>query len=152
MKDAETLTTILEAEAEAASVVYSRLKLAQESIVGISGTELAEFVRSGPDLVQPLESLEKERVRCAERLGAALFPDGSQEVGTMTVHELVRYLPAADAIAVSGAANRLRQVVGNIVAVNGQNRLLLERSRRFVEETLRIVTDDHTRTLIDQRM
>jgi len=152
MKDAESLTTILEAEAEAASVVYARLKLAQESIVGLSGTDLAEFVRSGPDLVEPLEVLEEERVRCATRLGAALFPDGSQKVESMSVHELVRYLPAADAVAVSGAANRLRLAVGNIVAVNAQNRLLLERSRRFVEETLRIVTDDHTRTLIDQRM
>jgi len=152
MKDAETLTTILEAEAEAASVVYDRLKLAQESIVGLSGTDIAEFVRSGPDLVKPLEALEQERIRCAERLGASLFPDGSQQVGRMSVHQLLRYLPAADALAVSGAANRLRQVVGNIVAVNAQNKLLLERSRRFVEETLRIVTDDHTRTLIDQRM
>jgi len=152
MKDAETLTTILEAEAEAASVVYDRLKLAQESIAGLSGADLAEFVRSGPDLVRPLESLERERIRCAERLGAALFPDGSQHVESMSVHELLRYLPAADARAVAGAASRLRQVVGSIIAVNGQNRLLLERSRRFVEETLRIVTDDHTRTLIDQRM
>ncbi|HUI09977.1 MAG TPA: flagellar export chaperone FlgN [Bacteroidota bacterium] len=152
MKDAETLTTILEAEAEAASVVYDRLKLAQESIVSLSGAELADFVRSGPDLTVALETLERDRIRCAERLGAHLFPEGSQQVSTMTVHELVRYLPAPDAAAIAGAANRLRRVVGDIIAVNGQNRLLLERSRRFVEETLRIVTEDHTRTLIDQRM
>lgn len=152
MKDIETLKTILETEAEMATGIYDQVTREMEAIIRLSARDVAETVRAETDLMKPLEKLDQERARCAEEIGRRLFPDGSQEARRMTVRELVRYLPPADAVAVSGAADRLRSVVENIVAANGRNRVLLERSRRFVEETLRIVTDDHTRTLIDQRM
>jgi hypothetical protein len=36
--------------------------------------------------------------------------------------------------------------------MNDQNRILLQRSLRFVQDTLRMVTDDHTRQFVDHRM
>ena len=152
MKDVETLKTILESEAEIAARIFAQVQRAQEAIIRLSSKDVAAFVSEESELLKPMETLERERLRCTEDLGKRLFPGGSQQVRTMTVRELVRYLPPADAVAISGVADRLRGVVENIVAVNGRNKVLLERSRRFVDETLRIVTDDHTRTLIDQRM
>jgi flagellar biosynthesis/type III secretory pathway chaperone len=152
MKDIESLKNVLEAEIEVAGGIYDHLSREQEAIIRLSAGDLAASVRAGTMLLKPLEELEQERGRCAEEIGKRLFPDGSPQLRTMNVRELLRYLPPADALVVSGAADRLRTVVENIVAVNGRNRVLLERSRRFVDETLRIVTDDHTRTLIDQRM
>ena len=152
MKDVETLRTILETEAEVATGIYDQVTREMEAIIRLSARDLAETVSAETELLKPLEQLDRERARCAEEIGRRLFPDGTSDVRRMTVRELVRYLPPAEAVAVSGAADRLRSVVENIVAANGRNRVLLERSRRFVDETLRIVTDDNTRTLIDQRM
>jgi flagellar biosynthesis/type III secretory pathway chaperone len=152
MKDVEALKTILESEAELATGIYDQVTREMEAIIRISASGVAATVRAETELMKPLEILDRERARCADEIGKRLFPDGTQHPRSMTVRELVRYLPPAEAVAVSGAADRLRSVVENIVAANGRNRVLLERSRRFVEETLRIVTDDHTRTLIDQRM
>ena len=152
MKDIELLRDVLEAETEVAGGIYDHLTREQAAIIGVSAEGLAASVRAGTMLLRPLEELEHERARCTEEIGKRLFPEGSPQLRPMNVRELVRYLPPADALVVSGAANRLRSVVQNIVAVNGRNRVLLERSRRFVDETLRIVTYDHTRSLIDQRM
>ena len=152
MHDVETLKSILETEAEMAGGIYEEVTRVQKAAITVSAADLATSVVAETELLSPLEHLDRERVRCVEEIGKRLFPGSSRQAGSMTVRELVRYLPLDDAVAVSGAANRLRTVVENIVAVNGRNRILLERSRRFVEETLRVVTDDNTRTLIDQRM
>ena len=152
MNDVEKLQSILESEADVATGIYDQVTREMEAIIMLSGSDLSETVRAEVELLKPLERLDQERARCAEELGNRLFPDGTQHVRTMTVRELVRYLPRPEALAISGAADRLRSVVENIVAANNRNRQLLERSRRFVEETLRIVTDDHTRTLINKRM
>jgi flagellar biosynthesis/type III secretory pathway chaperone len=47
---------------------------------------------------------------------------------------------------------RLRTVSERIIHMNEHNRILLQRSMRFVQETLRLVTEDHTRQLVDHRM
>jgi hypothetical protein len=49
-------------------------------------------------------------------------------------------------------AARLKTVVERILHMNNQNRLHLQRSLRFVQDTLRLVTDDHTRQLVDHRV
>ncbi len=88
-------------------------------------------------------------------MAAALLGGGDGNVSPadrgVTIRQLLECLPAGDAVRISTIAARLRIVVERILHMNEQNRILLQRSLRFVQETLRLVTDDHTRQLVDHR-
>jgi len=150
MKNVEELKTILETEADLARALLADVTHEQEAIIKLQGQDVAATVSAQQELLKPLENLEVERTRCIQSIGGELKNPALGK--SPTVKELVKALPATDGEQIAAAAEQLRSVVEQIVTTNGRNKVLLDRSRRFVDETLRIVTEDHTRKIIDQRM
>ena len=150
MKNVEELKTILETEADLAHALLAEVTHEQEAIIKLQGQDVAATVSAQQELLKPLENLEVERTRCIQSIGGELKNPALGK--SPTVKELVKALPATDGEQIAAAAEQLRSVVEQIVTTNGRNKVLLDRSRRFVDETLRIVTEDHTRKIIDQRM
>ncbi|HXX62559.1 MAG TPA: flagellar export chaperone FlgN [Bacteroidota bacterium] len=150
MKNVEELKTILETEADLAHALLAEVTHEQEAIIKLQGQDVAATVGAQQELLKPLENLEVERTRCIQSIGGELKNPALGK--SPTVKELVKALPATDGEQIAAAAEQLRSVVERIVTTNGRNKVLLDRSRRFVDETLRIVTEDHTRKIIDQRM
>ena len=150
MKNVEELKKILETEADLASALLAEVMHEQEAIIKLHGQDVSATVSAQQELLKPLENLETERMQCIQSIGIELQ---NQSLGkSPSVKDIVKALPAADGEQIAAAAEQLRSVVERIVSANGRNKVLLDRSRRFVDETLRIVTEDHTRKIIDQRM
>ena len=147
----EELERVLEAEVELGDALLQLLVNKQRTIVGLQSDALAGLLEQEEQLLRPFQSLEAERVRLtAELVGRS---DESVVNGReiISVVELLEHLPATDSVRVSTMATRLRTVVERILHMNGQNRILLQRSLRFVQDTMRMVTEDHTRALINHR-
>lgn len=119
----------------------------QHSIVGLRGEQLTSLVVKEEELIRPFQKLETRRLALTARITGR--PAGTQ---TIALAELLSALAPSDALRVSTMSARLRTVSERIIHLNDQNRVLLQRSVRFVQETLRLVTDDHTRQFVDHRM
>jgi flagellar biosynthesis/type III secretory pathway chaperone len=152
MTKIEELERVMETEVEVGEALLQLLTRKQRSIVGLQSDVLTSLVVQEETLLKPFQELEAERTR----LTTELMGDGARVQGEnpqgMSVAKLMDYLGAGDAVRISTMAARLRTVVERILHLNNQNRLLLQRSLRFVQETLRLVTDDHTRQLVDHRV
>ncbi len=152
MTKIEELERVMETEVEVGEALLLLLSRKQRSIVGLQSDILSSLVVEEDKLLTPFRELEAERARLtAELVGdTSSLPVGKQR--DITVVELLDFLAAGDAVRISTMAKRLRTVVERILHMNDQNRMLLQRSLRFVQDTLRLVTDDHTRQLVDHRV
>ena len=152
MTKIEELERVMETEVEIGEALLQLLTRKQRSIVGLQSGVLTSLVVQEQTLLKPFQELEAERMRLTTELmgdGARVQEENPQDI---SVVRLLDYLGAGDAVRISTMAARLRTVVERILHLNNQNRLLLQRSLRFVQETLRLVTDDHTRQLVDHRV
>jgi flagellar biosynthesis/type III secretory pathway chaperone len=140
----------MRAEVELGEALVDVMTQKQRAVITFQSDELTATVRREEELLQPFRELERERMRIASAL-VGLDPR-AEAVRSVAVRDLLQCLDAPDAVRISTLAARLKAVVERIVRVNDQNRLLLQRSYRFVQETLRRVTDDRTRTLVDHKL
>ncbi len=151
MNRIEELERVLEAEVELGEALLQLLANKQRSIVGLQSEVLSQLLAQEEQLLRPFQTLEVERVRLTAALVGASDSGPKPTYGTISVVELMDHLPATDSVRIATMATRLRTVVERILLMNGQNRVLLQRSLRFVQDTLRLVTEDHTRALVDHR-
>lgn len=152
MTKIEELERVMETEVEMGEALLQLLTRKQQSIVGLQSDVLTSLLAQEDTLLRPFRELETERTRLtAELVDTGTLP---AEAGTRNVpfETLLEHLAAGDAVRISTMAARLRTVVERILHMNNQNRLHLQRSLRFVQDTLRLVTDDHTRQLVDHRV
>jgi hypothetical protein len=147
----EELERVLEAEVELGEAILRLLMDKQRSIVGLQSDMLSALLVQEDQLLRPFQKLESERVRLTAELVGASDTGIIAGSGPVSVTDLVEFLPAIDSVRIATIAMRLRTVVERILHMNTQNRVLLQRSLRFVQDTLRTVTEDHTRALVDQR-
>lgn len=152
MTKIEELERVMETEVEVGEALLQLLSRKQRSIVGIQGDMLSSLAVEEQKLLKPLHELESERMRLAAELAGAASVPVTEETRQVSIDELLESLDAADAVRISTMAARLRTVVERLLHMNDQNRVLLQRSLRFVQDTLRLVTDDHTRQLVDHRI
>lgn len=152
MTKIEELERVMETEVEVGEALLQLLSRKQRSIVGIQGDLLSSLAIEEQKLLKPLHELESERMRLAAELAGAASVPVTEETRQVPIDELLDCLDAADAVRISTMAARLRTVVERLLHMNDQNRVLLQRSLRFVQDTLRLVTDDHTRQLVDHRI
>ena len=147
----EELERVLAAEVELGEALLQLLMNKQRSIVGLQSDELSMVLAQEEQLLRPFQNLEAERVRLTAELVGATDRSAVAAGMPFSVVELMDHIPATDSLRISTMATRLRTVVERILQMNGQNRVLLQRSLRFVQDTLRLVTEDHTRALVDHR-
>ena len=149
----EELASILGAEADLMEALNGVLKKKQQAIIRFQGETLLEDTHKEQLLLQSLQALESERAECSSNLAEALaFHPGGSEMRPATMTELAGALPEEDSERVSAEVGRIRNAVESILSTNDQNRVLLQHSLRFVQQTLKIITDDSRKKLIDERM
>ncbi len=152
MTKIEELERVMETEVEMGEALLQLLTRKQQSIVGLQSDVLTSLLAQEDTLLRPFRELETERTRLtAELVDTGTLP-GEAGTRNVPVETLLEHLAAGDAVRISTMAARLKTVVERILHLNNQNRLHLQRSLRFVQDTLRLVTDDHTRQLVDHRV
>jgi flagellar biosynthesis/type III secretory pathway chaperone len=153
MTTIDELEKVLETEADLAEALSGVITQKQQAIVQFNGVSLGALTRRMEELMRPFQDLEQERLRLAGALTQRHAGTGKQMMAKpLTAKELADILGKKDAERILSRATRLRNAVQKIVRMNDQNRLLLQHSLRFVRGTLKIITENHTRQLIDQRM
>jgi flagellar biosynthesis/type III secretory pathway chaperone len=145
----EDLEQLMQAQQELSEALADIMVQKQRAILGLQSDALMELTRREEELISPMNTLEHERARMVEEIQREAGVKGK---ASSSVRELVRYLPPKDAVRVSSRAARLRSVVERILSINEQNRQLLQRSQRFVNDAIRLITEDNTRQLVDQKM
>ncbi len=142
MTTSEQLCQIMTAQADLMDAISKVLGDTQEALLNSDGQALEHCTLREEQLLHPFHDLESERIRCVAEL----------KPGSTSIKEIISLLPEEHRPTVHGLAERMRQLAENIVELNGQNAFLLSSAQRFVHETLRIVTDDHQRKLVDERI
>jgi len=132
MADNRDLSEVLRTQVDLAEALASLGKDMQRAIIRFDADAIASITRRQEELLVPFHRLEAERVRLSG--GAPLASEA----------------PTADGLGVLGA--RLRATGTEILRLSRLNTLLLERSRRYVRETLNILTENSTKQLVDERM
>jgi flagellar biosynthesis/type III secretory pathway chaperone len=145
----EDLERLMQAQQELSETLADVMVQKRRSILGLRSDALMELTRREEEILSPLNNLEQERARAVEEI---LREMGITGHATMSVRELVRHLPPKEAVRISSRAARLRSVVDRILSINEQNRVLLQRSQRFVNDSIRLITEDNTRQLVDQKI
>jgi|WetSurMetagenome_2_1015567.scaffolds.fasta_scaffold12868_2 flagellar biosynthesis/type III secretory pathway chaperone len=146
----EELEHVMQSEVEIGESLLQVMMQKQRSIVGLQGDGLSTLVAQEEEMIRPFQQLEERRVRLTAALTGR--PASGEPGTTIPLAELLSHLTPSDALRISTMSTRLRTVSERIIHMNDQNRILLQRSVRFVQETLRLVTDDHTRQLVDHRV
>jgi flagellar biosynthesis/type III secretory pathway chaperone len=147
----EELERVMETEVEMGEALLQLLSSKQRTIVGLQSDHLTSLLAQEMKLLKPFQILEAERVRLTAELAGKAPGEQAGAPALVSVGILLEHLAAGDAVRISTMAARLRTIVERILHMNDQNRLLMQRSLRFVQETLRLVTEDHTRQLVDHR-
>lgn len=149
----EDFTKALRTEADLAEALLGVVSDKQKAILAMKGESIAALSRREEELVGLLRSLEVERTKIA-----ASLPDATKR--TMTgrmpdpprIHDVLQRMEGNAAATARKDVSRLRTAVEKITAVNANNRTLLQHSLRFVNETLKLVTDDNRRKIVDARI
>lgn len=146
----EELEQVMQSEVELGESLLQVMMEKQRSIVGLHGDHLTSLVVQEETLIRPFQQLEQRRVQIARQIVG--LPAEGVNASSVTLAEILRHLTPSDALRISTMSMRLRTVSERILHMNDHNRILLQRSLRFVQDTLRLVTDDHTRQLVDHRV
>jgi flagellar biosynthesis/type III secretory pathway chaperone len=151
MKNVDELTKVLQAEADLADALLTVIEDKQQALVHFKPDGLARAVERERELLKPIQELERERTQIVDRLAREVKP--SKDIQQkLTVSELAKYVESEAGRKLSVLAARLRKTASRIQHRNQQNHVLLESSARFVKNTLRIVTEDYSRQLVDHKI
>jgi hypothetical protein len=134
MADERDLSDILRTQVDLADALAGLGREMQRAIVRFDADAIAAITQRQEELLVPFHRLEAERTR----LTNGTLPRGEGATGE------------PDQISSLGAQLRARGT--EILRLTRMNAVLLERSRRYVRETLNILTENRTKNLVDERM
>ena len=145
------LHEIMVTEAQLAEGLAAVLREQQEAIIESRTDDLDVLLQKSEELIQPIASLENERVRLSRQI---ISTQGSKGHGAMAVtpESLLRSLDKNDAALMQNVILRLRAASHEVLRINRLNKPLLEHAQYFVRQTLRAATDDFKKKLVDKRM
>ena len=145
MTTTDQFAEVIRTEADLAEAILAALRDQQEALVHFRNKDLVSAVERQQRLLVPMEELERERINLSRSLS-----DGSNEFSTLS--SIAAHSPSERAVSLLETGARLREKAENIMVVSRQNRALLEHSLRFVKHTLRIMTENYARKLVDTTM
>lgn len=148
-KTAEHLATVLQTEAEISDELLKAMEKKQESLIYFKADAMAVAVDQERSLLKKMQELEKERERIVAGFAAAV-PALKDKTPWPTLGEIVRHVGGSTGSQLSELSARIKNVSQKVQQTNQQNRLLLDSSARFIKNTLRIITDDNARQLVDR--
>ena len=149
MKTAEHLAAILETEAEVSHELLKAMEKKQESLITFKADVMAEAVDSERALLKRMRDLEQERETAVADIVAGV-PAFRGRRTEPSISELVSHVGGTTGLRLSELAKKIKTVGLRVQQTNQQNRLLLDSSARFIKHTLRILTDDNARQLVDR--
>ncbi len=144
MNTKKEMIRILKEETEIAESLGELLKSKQRAFVKWNSGELAGVVKDEEGLLHQLSILEKERAI----IFRALRP-GSPENQGETMREYLEHYPSPE---LQELYERLKNASSAVLKRNGQNKRLLQSSLSFVHHTVRTLTDNYQRRLLDQKV
>ena len=148
-RTAEQLADVLQSEAEVSDELLKAMEKKQESLIYFKADVMADAVDRERSLLKQMRELEQERERIVADLASGVPALKGRSNGP-TVSELVRYVEGNTGLRLSELAQRIKTVGHRVQQKNQQNRMLLDSSARFIKNTLRILTDDNARQLVDR--
>jgi flagellar biosynthesis/type III secretory pathway chaperone len=142
MNTKEELTTILKEETEIAEALDTLLKSKQRAFIKWNTGELSGVMEEELFLLNRLSFLEKQRT--------TIFSELNQETGQEgTLKEYLKHYPSPE---LESQYERLKTISESVVKKNNQNQQLLKSSMSFVNNTLKTITDNYQRQLLDQKV
>jgi flagellar biosynthesis/type III secretory pathway chaperone len=151
MKTIEELVNVLKTEADLSEALLAVIEEKQNALVHFKVDDVAAAVERERKLLKPIQELERERSEIVENL-ASEVEELRGRTQRCTIHELAGHMEGEVARRIIGLAQRIRSTGQRIQRRNQQNNVLLESSARFVKNTLRILTEDYSRQLVDQKV
>jgi flagellar biosynthesis/type III secretory pathway chaperone len=147
----DQLSDILHTQADLADALLAVVKQQQAALVHAHLDDLNKTVERESELLKPMQQLEGERVRLTRKITEELSSgefSAEQQTKSIIPQEILQIAP--ERLQVVGG--RLSGTVTEIMEINRQNRNLLDHSLSFVRESIRILTQDYSRQLIDQKL
>jgi flagellar biosynthesis/type III secretory pathway chaperone len=151
MATIDDLEKVMLTEIELAEALLGILSEQREAIVCVEPDALIEAIGRGEELVQPLEALERERIRISGELWSSIGDPGIDGTG-VNVSALTSRLPDGDAARIGGLGGRLRRTIEHILQVNTENKPLIDNALKFVRENMRIIRENFPVPLVDHKM
>jgi flagellar biosynthesis/type III secretory pathway chaperone len=151
MKEIDRLADILTAETDLARALLVVLDAQQEALLSMEADHLTESLERERTLLKATRNLERERLKLLSGIAVAmkgLKPESNQ----CSLSLLIPYLDRNNASRLSELGRKLRTVSVKIQQRNAQNRILFDHSIRFVRNTIRILTGDSDRRIVDQKI
>ncbi len=150
MNSIHHLAEVMATEAEIAEKLVDVITQQQRALVACDTEAVVATVDQQQELMIPLEGLEHERERLTRELWHTVAPEAADESRPVNLSALLSRLERNDAVRLSDVSSRLLAAIEKMMKLNQANQFLIEHSRRFVRETLRIVTNDYARSLVDR--
>ena len=152
MKTVDQLVNVLKAEADLAEALLGVVEEKQQALVHFKADDVAKAVERERKLLIPMKELERERSEIVDSLASNLRSVPKEEGRSLTVRELAAHVEVEGGRKLKVLAERIRATARRIQHRNQQNHILLESSARFVKSTLRILTEDYSRQLVDEKI
>lgn len=153
MEAISQLKEIMKTEAELIEALLDAMQEQQDAIIRYEMDKLNMAMQKQQELLGPIESLEKERVKTGLMImNVEDIEDARRARETFTIERLLPYLKDEDAEEVEAIGSRLRKGTETIVQITRENRRLLEHSRKFVRENIRILTGNYSKQVVDQKL
>lgn len=149
-KKIEELESVMTMEADLAELIAHNLRLQQLAIIYNDTTALSSLINQFYDLMLPLENLEAARLFISSEIAGK---EVAQQTKTnINLSHITSQLLPKDAERIMNIGTRLYEVIKNIQVANQQNKLLLNNAFNFVRENVKLLTENHTKQLIDCRI
>lgn len=153
MKRIDQLTRIVAKESEYVEKLGEIMEKKQEAIVRMNADDLAAIVQAEEQIIVPLQTLEEERNHLLHALTKEIPQYSSADTSSLIgVDVLMPFISEEEAMILSDHVTKLRNTVTKIVHLNESNKALIVHSHRFVQEMLKILTDNYKRQFVDQKM
>ena len=146
---ADQLTNVLLSEAKVTDELLQAIEQKQEALICFRSEDLGIAVERERSLLKQMRALEQERQRIVAGLVADL-PDFKGRPEAVSLTEIGSKIDGVAGKRLLELAGRIKASGALVQQKNQQNRLLLDSSARFVKNTLRILTDDHSRQIVDR--
>jgi flagellar biosynthesis/type III secretory pathway chaperone len=153
MKTIDQLTEILKTEVELVEALIEVLDFQRQSIIYYNVDALSEGGRRQQELLKPFESLEQERIKATEKMIAEhSIKNTNGDARNIRLTEMAGQLPPREGESIRKLGERLREASKKVVQLNEENGRLIEHTQRFIHNNVRMLTENFSRQLVDQKM
>lgn len=142
MTKSESLCKTMTAQVELMDAVLVTMEDTRDALLHSDRGKLAESTRKEEELLKPFYELERKRATCVRDIAGV----------ELNMTTLLARIPEGERTALEALSIRMRNTARRIVETNSRNAGMLRTAQRIVNETLRIITDDHRRSFVDERV